>query len=416
MAVAAGCATEKHGRFERADFSRTGFFPILPWDPYHGWDRPELAKHEDRFGGMARCNFNMAGFVLPRDLPRCRKLGLGAIMLTTDPAFTNVQYIYDWKKLSDAEIDRRVKILVEGAGSDPAIVGYFITDEPGAGDFPALGKAVAAVKKYAPGKLAYINLFPNYATLGAPDTSQLGASSYTEYLERFVAEVKPQLLSYDNYMVQYSMDMRDRAAAAGYYYNLLEVRRVALEHHLPYLNIVASSQLLPDKAIPSADNLFFQAYTTLAAGYRGVTWYTYFGSYPYAPLDKAGKKTPTWPILKEVNRQVAALAPVLSQTTSTGVFFSSPAPADNLPLLPGKIVKSVACNNPVMVGEFKDEAGGRYAMIVNLSLGHSAPLTLTTGEKSVELISAMDGSRHPFNPAAGLWLTPGQGILLSFGK
>ena len=37
------------------------------------------------------------------------------------------------------------------------------------------------------GKLAHINLYPNYATLGAPDRSQLGAPTYTEYLERFVA-------------------------------------------------------------------------------------------------------------------------------------------------------------------------------------------------------------------------------------
>src|SRR5262249_44872991 len=142
---------------------------------------------------------------------------------------------------------------------------------------------------YAPGKLAYINLFPDYATLGAPDTSQLGTPNYTEYLERFVTEVKPQLLSYDNYMVQYSMDLQDRAVAASYYRNLLEVRRVALEHQLPYLNIVASSQIRTDKAVPSPANLLFQAYTTLGAGYRGVTWYTYFGDgYAYAPLSKSG--------------------------------------------------------------------------------------------------------------------------------
>ena len=171
--------------------------------------------------------------------------------------------------------------------------------------------------------------------MGAPDTSQLGTSSYTEYLERFVAEVKPQCISYDNYMVQYSMDMRDRAGAANYYYNLLEVRRVGLEHHLPYLNIVASSQLLPDKAIPSPANLLFQAYTTLAAGYRGVTWYTYFGDgYPYAPLAKSGEKTATWGALQDVNHQVAMLAPIMSHLKSTGVFFTQPLPADGLPLLP----------------------------------------------------------------------------------
>src|SRR5258707_3301441 len=105
-------------------------------------------------------------------------------------------------------------------------MGYFIMDEPGVSDFPALAKAVAAVKKYAPGKLAYINLFPDYATLGAPDTSQLGATNYTEYLERFVTEVKPQLLSYDNYSVQYSDDLKKANVAASYFRNLLEILRI----------------------------------------------------------------------------------------------------------------------------------------------------------------------------------------------
>src|SRR6185437_1874987 len=100
-----------------------------------------------------------------------------------------------------------------------------LADEPGEPDFEALGKAVAAVKKLAPGKLAYINLFPDYATLGAPDLSQLGTGSYTDYLERFVSEVKPQLISYDNYRIQFSLDQARPETAASHYANLLEVRR-----------------------------------------------------------------------------------------------------------------------------------------------------------------------------------------------
>ena len=419
LMVAAGCATEKPDRFARGNVFGPDFFPILPWDPYHGWGSPAVDHRPLGMESIAQCNFNMAGFVLPRDLPLCRKLGLSAIMLTTDPSFTNVAYIYQWKHLSDAEIDRRVKSAVQAADNNPAVAGYFINDEPGAADFPALARAVAAVKKYAPGKLAYINLFPNYATLGAPDTSQLGAATYNDYLEQFVAVVHPQMLSYDNYMVQYSMDLRDRATAASYYHNLMDVRRVALEHHLPYLNIVASCLLQKDKVIPSPDNLRFQAYTTLAAGYRGVTWYTYFGDfYPYAPLSKTGGKTPTWAALQEVNRQVATLAPVLSHLTSTGVYFSAPAPADDLPLLPGQVVDSVTCANPVMVGEFTDANGGHYAMVVNLSVERSAHFTLKmkSPQEQIRLISAADGSERPFDAQAGMWLTAGEGALLELGR
>ncbi len=418
FARSAACQTP--AALDFCDISKPDFFPILPWDPYHGWSKPNIERgRNDGLESIAECNFNMAGFVLPRDLRQCRKLGLGAIVLPSEPAFTNIQYLWDWKKLSDAEIDRRIRDDVAASGSSRAIMGYFVTDEPGAGDFPALAKAVAAVKKYAPGKLAYINLFPEYATLGAIDKSQLGTATYTEYLERFVNEVHPQLISYDNYMVQFSSDLKNRATAAGYFHNLLEVRRVAQEHHLPYLNIVSANQIQPQTTVPSPANLAFQAYTTLAAGYRGVTWYTYYSQgYHYAPIDLAGKKTSTWGYLQEVNREVMELAPVVSRLESTGVFFSAPAPADNLPLLPGRLVESTSCATPLMIGEFKGQNGQSYVMVVNLSLETSAKFDLkTTGPGvTLKIISPIDRSPSLFDPKAGYWLAAGQGVLLILGK
>jgi hypothetical protein len=407
------------GKFDFSDITKPDFFPILPWDPYHGWDKPPIQREKSNgLESMAECHFNMAGFVLPGDLARCRKLGLGAIMLPSDILFTNLGFLCEWRKLSGQEIDRRIKEEVEASGSSPAIKGYFIMDEPGAGDFPALARAVADVKKYAPGKLAYINLFPDYAAPGAPVTSQLETASYSEYLERFVNEVHPQMISYDNYKVEYSSDLKNRAVAADYYYNLLEVRRVAQEHHLPFLNIVSANQIRPDATIPSPANLLFQAYTTLAAGYRGVTWYTYYSQgYKYAPVELSGGKTLTWAWLQEVNRQAAVLAPIMSRLESTGVFFSAPAPADNLPLLPGHLVKSAASAAPLMIGEFRQPDGQHYVMVVNLSLEISAKFHLTAIRPgaSVQIVSAMDRSLSAFDQQTGLWLTAGQGVLLKLG-
>src|ERR1035441_894942 len=123
LAAAGGCATSQPARFERAAFSKPGFFPIMPWDPYHGWGQPLIEGRKNGLESIAQCNFNLAGFVLPKDLPLCRKLGLGAIMMPPAPTFTNIQYLFDWRKLSDAEIDRRVKSMVSAAGSSPAIMG-----------------------------------------------------------------------------------------------------------------------------------------------------------------------------------------------------------------------------------------------------------------------------------------------------
>lgn len=401
------------------------FFPILPWDPQHGWKQP----HVDRKNGLAsiaECDFTMAGFVQPQDLPLCEKLGLAAIMAPPDG---EAPWAGKWRNLSDEQIDSAIKTQVERAGNSKAVFGYFIMDEPGTPAFPALAKAVAAVKKYAPGKLAYINLFPGYATIGSPDLSQLGAASFTEYLERFVTEVKPQFISYDNYMVQFSDDGQRPQEMAKYFADLLEVRRIAMKHNLPFWNIVSSNQIRPATTIPSPANLMFQAYTTLAAGGRGLSWYTYYGGgYAYAPVDKAGDRTATWSYLQMVNRQIRTLGPMMNRLKSTGVYFTSPPPNKSLPGLPGRLIRDVQSKAsprgfsnmypPLMIGEFADEDGGDYVMIVNLSLERSTNVSVQTGKefKSKQAISAADGRTVPIDEKNGLWLVPGQGVLIRLSQ
>jgi len=393
-------------------------FPIMPWDPLHGWKSP-YSSPKQGLESIAQCQFTLAGFVQPGDLPLCERLGLAAIMAPPDgerPAAGR------WTALSDEQIDRTVRQVVESAGGSPAVLGYFLTDEPGAPAFPALAKAVRAVKKYAPGKLAYINLFPSYATVGAPNKSQLGTATYTEYLERFVHEVRPQFLSYDNYMTQYSDDLQDPQKAANYYADLLEVRRIAQKYGLPFWNTVSCNQIRKQTAIPSPANLAFQAYTTLAAGGRGLSWFKYYRGV-YAPIDGAGDRTVTWRYLQVVNRQVRVLGPILNRLTSMGLFFSSP-PASSLPVLPGRVVEGVQATAsprgfsqtepPILVGEFQDPRGCDYLMLVNLSLERSANVQIRTRRdyRSKQLISAEDGRLRPLDEQNGAWLPAGHGLLL----
>ena len=389
---------------------------------------------ESGLESMKECHFTVADVSDSQDYALCEKLGL-AVIVTETPHLTGPE----WEKLSDAEIDKKVRRMIEKGGKSKAIIGYQLCDEPSATAFPALGKAVAAVKKYAPGKFAYINLYPNYATLWTMDKvkSQLGTRTYMEYLERFVSEVKPQLISYDNYMVQFSMDLEKAPQAAKYYTNLMAVREVALKNDLPFYNIVSSNQIRPHTTIPSPANLSFQAYTTLAAGARGVKWYTYHGNaYDYNPLDKRGNKTLTWRYLEEVNRQVSILGPVMSKFRSAGVYFTSPAPDESLPVLPGKWVRNVETTSPMMVGEFVSDDGTNYVMIVNLSLDKSAKFILETkiphekmwivsAAEEGQLIEADDQNeffltghgkeRKPGNEKRGIWLTAGQGVLVKLG-
>jgi len=394
-------------------------FPILAWNRIPAQDT-EAASRVNGIESIADCGFTVAGFVQAEDLPICEKLGLKAIVA---PKGKSPWSGDGWRKLSDADIDTYVREMVADAGDSPAVLGYYIIDEPGTPAFPTLAKAVAAVRRHAPGKLAYINLFPGYATIGAPDRSQLGAASFTDYLEQYVREVKPQFLSYDNYMVLYSDDFQDQQRAASYFKDLIEVRRVATEHQLPFWNIVSSNQIRKYTPPPSPANLLFQAYTTLAAGGRGLSWYTYYGGgYGYAPIDKQGRRTETWGYLRMVNDQIKSIGPYMNRWHSTGVFFTSPPPVADLPLLPGRLIETVKIRTSLqretspdpslMVGEFVDENGVDHAMCVNLSLAHSINIKPELGGGgTLTIISVVDRRRIPYDSENGHWLVPGQGVL-----
>lgn len=399
------------------------FFPIMPWDSLRGWEI-QVKGFSDPLESVAECNFTIAGFVQPEQLATCEKLGIKAIV--SRPAMAGVAQKL-WFGATDAEIDAAIKARVEQAGTSDAIMGYYIVDEPGAPAFAVLAKAVAAVRKHAPGKLSYINLFPGYATIGAPDKSQLGTPSFTEYLERFVAEVKPDILSYDNYKVMTSDNFQSAEQGSVFFSDLVEVRRVAYEHGIPFWNVCCSNRIRPYTTVPSPANLSLQAYATLAAGGRGLAWYTYYErGYAYAPIDKDGDRNETWFYLRDVNRQVKTLGPIMNRLKSTGVFFTNP-PAKNSAALPGKIVKSVDSissikgfskdSPPIMIGEFEGKDGD-YVMLVNTSLEKAANLKLHTAQTytSKEVVSAVDGRLAPLDETDGHWLVPGGGVLIKLTK
>lgn len=401
LVISAACQTRGPSSGPKDDY------PIMSWevrqrsdnfpDPHHG------------LSTLIDCGYTRVGFVRAGQLPLCEKLGIKAFVRNDDAPLK-------WETMSDEQIDTAIKTLVQKSKHSPMVLGYFVTDEPGVQKFPQLAKAVAAVRKYAPGKIAYINLYPDYATIGAPNLSQLGTPSYTEYVERFVKEVKPDLISYDNYRIIASNDLKDAKPAESYFRNLVEVRRIAQANHLPFWHIVCGNQIRSHTVPPSPANLQLQAFTTLAAGADCLTWFTYYGGtfYGYASVNNDGNRTATWSYLRMVNEQVKVLGPIIRPLKSTGVYFTSPAPTDGLPALPAQFTQELRSDTPLMVGEFSGSAGEKYVMLVNLSLQKSSKVfpKMSGAHKVAGYISPVDGSLLKLDKEDSLWLTAGQGALL----
>ncbi|MBR3219483.1 MAG: hypothetical protein IKF77_06130, partial [Thermoguttaceae bacterium] len=151
------------------------FYPIYVWDHIGQWgddlsDPERLAFQESMLGGMAQCALTMPGFISPQQLPLAEKFGFKTIIQYYESLEEQIQKIggSDFANLTDEQADTLAREMTADTKDNPNVLGYYLCDEPGADQFPGLARLTAAIKKYAPGKLPYINLVPTYAsTIGA---------------------------------------------------------------------------------------------------------------------------------------------------------------------------------------------------------------------------------------------------------
>jgi hypothetical protein len=369
----------------------TNFFPVMAWN----WAPKDPAVLQK----MHECGLTVAGFVKPDALNACRAAGLKAIV--SDPRVSG----YDWGKVDEAIARQNLASLVAKVGRHPAVYGYYLRDEPGAGMFPGLAKVADLVRELSPGKWPYINLFPDYA-----NSDQLGTATYSEYLERFIATCHPSIISYDNYSL-----MDDGSVRENYWSNLEAVRAASRKHGLEFWNIVLSVAHFSYRELNAAD-FRFQVYTTLAYGGRGISYFTYFapstGNYRMAPIDQFGNQTPTWYYMQHVNLQIQKLAPTLLQLTSDAVYHFGKVPTGGS-APPANSLVTGAGGDSFLAGDFTHRDGSRYVMIVNQDLARSRVCSpqFRQASRRVQHVSAYSGALTSFG-GEDVWLPPGGGALL----
>ena len=360
----------------------------------------------EQLAGMKEAGLNVSGFCRPEDLDRVRAAGLSCFV--TDPRVNE----YDWEKLpADAELRQRVTAAALAIKDHPAALGFFLRDEPNAAFMPGLGRVAALVKEALPNRIPYVNLFPTYAT-----TEQLGSPDYESHVRKFLRDVHPLFLSWDNYSL-INGEMLDR-----FYTNMEIIRRLALEAEIPFWNCILGNTTFFFME-PSDATLHLQVYSTLAYGGRGIQYFTYVtpevGNYRLGALDPFGNRTPTWDMLRRVNLEIHALAPWLDRLSSTGVYHSDPVPEGSQPMSGSRWVEQVKASTAdksvaarYLVGEFKGEDGRPYLMLVNRDLSHSINISIKLRQPQMHLkrISPYTSQEEDFGGEMD-WLAPGAGIL-----
>jgi hypothetical protein len=287
----------------------------------------------------------------------------------------------------DEQSKQRVRIISNTYKDHPAMAGYHVVDEPGAGLFPALGQTAAALREADPEHPAYINLFPNYAPLSA-----LGTPSYEEHVRRFIETVKPSIVSYDHY---HFLNGPDRS---GFFNNLEIVRRLSLQHNLHFWQIVLLIDHHGAYRRPSEAEKRWLAMHTLAFGGKGLMWFTYWRPWDdpqwgEAMINTDGTPTAQYEETKRINKDVQTLGKYLLHATSTQAFEYG-QPGDHSNIIGGDMVRFDGPH--ITVGIFQHDAT-RYVMLVNRDYQHAANghAYILAGGAQLEMLNKVEDTWQP---------------------
>jgi len=318
------------------------------------------------------------------------------------------------ESLDDPAKRQRLDELVARVKRHPALYAYFITDEPSASRFPALGKLVAYLRERDPAHLAYINLFPTYANNQQLGTQGDTVAAYAEHLKQYVEVVKPGLISYDHYHFTANGDSNQ------YFLNLGMIRKKALEANVPFLNIVQACSWTPSMRIPTPDELAWLVYTSLAYGAQGISYYVYSHPGHEGAMALAdGTPTPLYHAASKLNREFVAIASQLQPLRSLGAYHvgETPPGAEALPADAPVTMQPPVPASGIVVGLFGHGSRATHVVVVNLNYREPVSVTLTTPGK-VGAFDCANGRWQPLHTGrtAALRLEPGRGMLLRWAR
>lgn len=277
--------------------------------------------------------------------------------------------------------DQRAKLdaLIDRVKRHPALAAYFITDEPSAAAFPGLGRLTAYLREHDPAHYAYINLFPTYASNEQLGTKGDTVMAYQEHLRQFIEVVKPEILSYDHYHFFKTSDGQQ------YFLNLGLIRQNSLKIGVPFVNIIQACTIEKTWRLPTADEVRWLVYTTLAYGGRGISYFLYSGPVAYGGLYQDGKKMPLADDVAVLNHEIAALSPALMRLESLGVYHTDPLPQGGEALPESSPVHFVGPGEFVL-GLFGSKSKATAFMVVNRNYKQEAEAHLSTppGTRRIE--------------------------------
>ena len=268
-----------------------------------------------------------------------------------------------------------VRNMTKEYNSMKALRGWLIQDEPSASKFESLSRIKEYFSREFPGKEFYVNLFPTYA-----NTSQLGVSSYEEYIDQYLKVVKPDFLSYDHYTMMQD-GYGNKKLSEDVLWNLDLVAKKCKQAGIPMYTFVQAISYDETTRVPNEQEIRHQVLTQLAYGSRSIQYFCYWtplefdkGSPSMITVD--GKRTAIYDHVKKVNSELRnideaflefswdATMPVKGSDVRTIV--KQYELLEN-PVTSFEAIKKYSATQNTLISRFVDKEGREAFFIVNFS-------------------------------------------------
>jgi len=358
----------------RALLEKTKSFGLKQF-PISFWNNGNIREHGDHMTEAEVESWADAGFTVPQTpsfdpnneeqkahitklLDWAEKYGMKLIVM--DPRGHA-------KKGNMEEYADAVRAAAVDFGKHPATFGFHVGDEPDVDMKNTFFECYRVQKEAAPDLHPYANLLPYFNWI----LERAGTDSWPNYLDEYVQKASPDMISYDCYMQMTSGE----EGVHDYYRNLRFYREAALRNGIPFWNTILSVGHLYYRC-PNQDDIRWQFNTSIASGANGISWWFYHmlapnANYRMSPVDELWDKTPTYYDIRRVqvgfHRHYTDL---FNRVVSTRVTFHAKIYGEGLEFTPNDIILKVDSDKktPMIIGEFADLEGNRYAMFVNNSM------------------------------------------------
>ncbi len=370
--------------------------PILSWYSIPAEDATLERYLEMKEAGI---NINFSHIYSMEDamksLDLCQQAGIKSMFMTPE--------------LKDQPEETVKKVM-----NHPALAGYFLADEPGAGAFDEMAEWAKKIRAVDSTHSCYLNLLPSHAG------PALGVPTYREYVRTFIEKVPMEFYSFDYYPVNLTTkvvngDTVPSALLSPPYFENLEIfseetRRVGK----PFWAFSLATAHGP-YPIPTMGHMRLQMYSNLAYGAQGLQYFTYWNpstevwDFNHAPITLNKKRCGVYDRVRELNKELQARAFVFVGCQVQNVFHTGASiPQGTKPLaqLPAPI-KSLTTEGEGAVVSFLKNGDVNYAVIVNRALENEMTLNIEFTTPVQRILK--DGSAvctalyEPF-----FWLGPGE--------